>query len=217
MEKGTKKEGGMSKRKKLIIAIAVLTALAALSYVLTLYPDLFTKKDDSPKSMYSDKLVSYSFYKSDYDLDVTTVPEYMELDRAIHYKVGNVSTLLTDNDIDGSDASVKFFRTYFDTLRRGDWEEYNTYFTDEYYKSNDPYTIFAPQMIYGIEIELVSLTPKEDGTTVYDYNVDYMIFRNDGTFRNDMGSDASKKLYYELIEYPDGSVKIDLISYYKRS
>lgn len=217
MENDTKKTGGMSKRKKLIIAIAVLTALAALSYVLTLYPDLFTKKDDSPKSMYSDKIVSYSFYESDYGLDVTTVPEYMELDRAIHYKVGNVSTLLTDNDIDGSDASVKFFRTYFDALRRGDWEEYNTYFTDEYYKSNDPYTIFAPQMIYGIEIELVSLTPKEDGTTVYDYNVDYMIFRNDGTFRNDMGSDASKKLYYELIEYPDGSVKIDLISYYKRS
>jgi hypothetical protein len=48
------------------------------------------------------------------------------------------------------------------------------------------------------------------------FNVTYMIHRNDGTFRNDLDSDSSKKLYFELIGWPDGTVKIDYITYYKR-
>ena len=42
-----------------------------------------------------------------------------------------------------------------------------------------------------------------------------MIHRNDGTFRNDIDSDASKTLYFELIE-ENGVVKIDRITYYVR-
>ena len=33
--------------------------------------------------------------------------------------------------------------------------------------------------------------------------------KNDGTFRNDVGSDAAKPVYIELVEKPDGELFID--------
>ena len=67
-------------------------------------------------------------------------------------------------------------------------------------------------MIYNIEVEEKMYTPNTDGTITHGYYVTYMIYKNDGTFRNDIDSDAAKTLYYELIEYANGEVKIDNIS-----
>ena len=67
-------------------------------------------------------------------------------------------------------------------------------------------------MIYDITVEKLSENYK-DGNTVYKYNVSYKIYRNNGTFRNDIGSDGSKTLMFTLIG--DGTqVKIDAINYY---
>ena len=71
-------------------------------------------------------------------------------------------------------------------------------------------------MLYNIQVEQLSEVMNNDGTSEWTFNVTYMIHRNDGTFRNDLDSDSSKKLFFELIGYPDGTVKIDNISYYKR-
>ena len=56
------------KRKNLLIAIAVITVLAAAGYVMTFHPEIFEKKEEKKTvtSMYSDKIVSYNFYPSDY-------------------------------------------------------------------------------------------------------------------------------------------------------
>ncbi len=207
------------KRLNLIIAIVVVTILAAIGYVLTYHPDLFEKKADTETvtSMYSDKIVSYNFYPSDYELDVTTVPEYMQLDRSVHYTDGNYTILVTDEEVGDYNKAVQFFVEYFKTIELGDTEIYNSYFTDEYYENAKPYDRFAPQMIYNINVEQLSETFNNDGTTEWTFNVSYMIYRNDGTFRNDIDSDASKKLYYQLIEDRDGNVRINYITYYKKA
>ncbi len=207
------------KRLNLIIAIVVVTILAAIGYVLTYHPDLFEKKADTETvtSMYSDKIVSYNFYPSDYELDVTTVPEYMQLDRSVHYTDGNYTILVTDEEVGDYNKAVQFFVEYFKTIELGDTETYNSYFTDEYYENAKPYDRFAPQMIYNINVEQLSETFNNDGTTEWTFNVSYMIYRNDGTFRNDIDSDASKKLYYQLIEDRDGNVRINYITYYKKA
>lgn len=215
-EKTEKKDNG--KRKKLIIAIVVITLLAGVGYVLTSYPQLFEKQEkQSVTSMYSDKIISYNFYPSDYDLDVTTVPEYMELDRSVHYTDGNYTILVLEDELSDYNAAVGFFVEYFKTVEAGDVETYNSYFTDEYYDSYEPYESFAPQMIYNINVEQLTESYNEDGSTTWTFNVAYMIYRNDGTFRNDVESDASKKLYYRLIGDKDGNVKIDYITYYKKA
>ena len=70
-------------------------------------------------------------------------------------------------------------------------------------------------MLYDLLIEQLSEQSNDDGSTVWGFNVSYKIHRNDGTFRNALPSDASKKLYFELIGTRDGEVKIDRVTYYK--
>lgn len=218
-EKTTTPEQKRKNRIRMLIGIGIVTVLALLSYVLTSHPELFEKKPEksSPTSMYSDKLYSYVFYPTDYNLDVTADEWYMQLDRYLHYKKGAVSVVVLPEEAADYNAAVKFFLTYFDTVVAGDAETYNTFFTEDYYESCDPYDRFAPQMLYDIEVEELSETNNEDGTTDWTFNVVYKIHRNDGTFRNDLDSDSAKKLYFELHGDRDGNVKIDYITYYKRA
>ena len=217
-EKPLNAEQKKKNRIRMLIGIGIVTLLAAVSYVLTSYPELFERKPDntSPTSMYSDKLYSYIFYPTDYNLDVTKDEWYMQLDRYLHYKKGAVSEVVLPEEIAGYSDAVRFFQTYFDTVIAGDAETYNTFFTEEYYKNVDPYDRFAPQMLYDIEVEELSETNNDDGTTDWTFNVVYKIHRNDGTFRNDLDSDSSKKLFFELHGDRDGTVRINEITYYKR-
>lgn len=205
------------RKKRMIIAILIICVLAVISYVLLENPQIFERTEkQKATSMYSDELYSYIFYPSDYNLDVTADEWYMQLDRSVHYKNGAVTVMVYEEDLISYNDAVKFFVDYFETVVAGDAETYNTYFTDNYYESYEPYERFAPQMIYDIEVEQLSETSNEDGTTNWSFNVKYKIYRNDGTFRNDLPSDASKKLLFELIGDREGNVKIDNISYYKR-
>ncbi|MGN1345701.1 MAG: hypothetical protein ACI4V1_02885 [Eubacteriales bacterium] len=202
----------------MLVGILIVSLLGAVSWILLENPQIFEIKKDSDKvtSMYSDKLYSYNFYPTDYDLNPEEDERYMQYDRYVYYKNGNVSQAILEGEEDAYGPAVKFFTEYFATIIAGDAETYNTYFTDHYYESNEPYDRFAPQMLYNIEVEQLSETTNEDGTTVWAFNVTYMIHRNDGTFRNDLDSDSSKKLYFELVQGKDGIVKIDRITYYKR-
>ena len=199
------------KNKRTVIFILALCVLVAVCYFVIESINTPGKADNTPSTMYSDKYYSYVFYPTDFELDVTKDEWYMGLNREIYYKSGSVSYAISEKDAAAS-AVLGFFKKYFETVIAGDTETYNTYFTENYYKTNKPYVQFAPQMIYNIEVEERSFTPNADGTTTHGFYVTYMIYRNDGTFRNDIESDASKTLYYELIEYADGSVKIDKIT-----
>ncbi|MCR5681952.1 MAG: hypothetical protein K6G29_05805 [Clostridiales bacterium] len=209
------------KKKRLIIVLSAVTLLAAVSWVLTTFPNLFAgrKNNSGVTTMYSDRNISYLFYESDYDLDPTTDEDYMGQDRQLWYKLGN---LAVGGELDESvwldyNAAVRFFAKYFRTAIAGDAETYNTFFTDHYYEDNKPYYRFAPQRIYDMHVEELSETVSGDGTTVWVFNVEYRIMKNDGSFRNDIPSDGSKKLRFTLIGDAAGGVKIDAIDYYRRA
>ena len=199
------------KNKRIVIIIVAMCVLVAAIYFVVEITNREGEASDVPSTMYSDKNYSYVFYPTDFDLDVTKDEWYMGLNREIYYKSGPVSYAISPADAEASPV-LGFVVKYFDTVIAGDTETYNTFFTENYYKSNKPYVQFAPQMIYNIEVEERSFVQNNDGTTTHGYYVTYMIYRNDGTFRNDIESDAAKTLYYELIEYADGSVKIDGIT-----
>lgn len=206
------------KKRNMLIGIAVVSLLGVVSFVLLENPQIFEIKHDTDKvtSMYSDKLYSYNFYPTDYDLDPTQDERYMQYDRYVYYKNGAVSQAILEGEEDDYGPAVKFFTEYFATVIAGDTDTYNTYFTDHYYEDNEPHVRFAPQMLYNIEVEQLSEASSDDGTVRWTFNVKYMIHRNDGTFRNDLDSDSSKTLYFELVGNADGEVKIDYITYYKR-
>ncbi len=204
-----------AKKKKMLVGILVVTLLGAVSFALTEMPQLFGGNEGKTTSMYSDEIKSYIFYPINEDLDVTKDRVYMELDRYVYFKTGRETMAITDGNYAKHGSVASFFGTYFEAVVAGDGETYNTFFTDNYYKSNKSLTDFPPQMLYDILVEQLSLTENEDKTITYACNVSYKIHRNTGTFRNDIGSNASRTLYFELIESIDGTVKIDRIAYYK--
>ena len=70
------------------------------------------------------------------------------------------------------------------------------------------------QRLYDIKFTLVNETEKSDERgkyTQYEYEVEYKIQLNDGTFRTDIGHDESKKQYYILSDSVAGKVLIDQI------
>ncbi len=206
-------------KKRILMGMGALCVVGLVSAVCLQNPQWFEVERETstgPTSMYSDRLVSYAFYPTDYDLDVTADETYMGLDRYVYFKNGNETIAITDGDYAAYNKAVEFFGTYFETVIAGDWETYNTFFSEPYYETHEPMHQFAPQMLYDIRIEMLSQDPQNDGSTLYAFNVEYKIHRNDGTFRNDIGSDASKKLYFELYEDRDGVVLIDRVTYYVR-
>ncbi len=200
-------------KEKLIKAIVILTILGAVSAVLLSIPDLFAVKQtpSDPTSVYTDKPVSYDFYPSDYELDVEADEGYMELDRYIHIRNGSEEYAITDENYAALGEDIELFHRYFQAAIYADVETYNSLFTENYYKTTKPYEFFAPQMIYGILLE--KLSENDNGTYVYD--VTYKIYKNDGTFRNDIGSDAAKTLIFTLAP-EGGKLKIDAIDYYRQ-
>ncbi len=206
-------------KKGVLIGVGILCGIGLVSAVCLQNPQWFTVQlgeKSGPTSMYSDKLVSYTFYPTDYDLDVTADETYMGLNRYVYFKNGNETFAITDGDYAAHNNAVVFFGKYFETVIAGDYETYNTFFSEPYYETHEPMHQFAPQMLYDIQIEMLSQDPQNDGSTLYAFNVEYKIHRNDGTFRNDIGSDASKTLYFELYEDRDGVVLIDRVTYYVR-
>lgn len=209
---------GEKKRKKIkmLTAILIVTAIGILSGVLLSFPELFVYDPDAGKvtSMYSDKLVSFVFHEPDYDLVVEEDEYYMGLDRSLHLKRGGEIFTLTDEEIAGWGEALVLLQKYFDAAIHADVETYNSLFTEAYYKSAEPFSSFAPQMIYGITLEEVMTEDVPDGTK-YMYNVTYAIYKNNGTFRNDIDSDAYKTLIF-ILAPENGELKIDAIDYYRQ-
>lgn len=203
-----------SNKKKIVIIIifAVMCILGGLIWYL-LYRDpsaLERIEKEAEKEiigMYG-STQSYDFYPADEEVDPAAVKEYMELDRYVHYTEGAETVIVTEEDADAYGKDVQFFLDYFKTVIDGDYTKYNTLFTENYFKSNEKTCDFTPQMLYDINIE--KLPEGKDG---YNYNVSYKIFRNNGTFRNDIGSDGSKTLHFSLVE-ENGTILIDSIKYY---
>ncbi len=207
-------DGARKKKTLLLVWIVVILVLGAFSAILLSRPELFDKESGSQKVTGSNGFYDF-FYEADFSLeleDYESYPEYLELDRYLYYKNGGETVGIIDENRDSFGDEVLFFEEYFKTLIAGDNEAYNGLFTDsylDYYGEKEPFT---PQMVYGMQIEQV-LEKEEGGVLTFGFDVDYMIFQNNGTFRNDIYSDASRTMYIEIND-ASGEFKIDVLKYY---
>lgn len=203
-------------RRAVIILICIMAVLGIVSLILLhLEPKLTESEaassDKDSVGMYGSGQ-SYIYYPADEDIDPSALNDYLGLDRGIYYTHGAETVVIDEDKTDNLSDDVKFFIKYFTAVKDGDYTAYNSMFTEDYYKTNEPYYSFTKQMLYDINIEKLS-EDTSGADTVYEYNVSYKIFRNNGTFRNDIGSDGSKTLYFQLIS--DGeNILINKIDYY---
>lgn len=205
-----------SQKRGIIIAFAVMAAIVLIWYVGVpavngLIKNINSQKDkNEPASDYMDHIVSHSFYPANYDEDIYADEEYKQKERRIAYKNGADTYYLDEGDYKEHGRTIEFFGRYFDTVINGRYEEYDDYFTDFYFENQSNKERFTPQKIYDIMVTLLGSTASE-GITTYNYYVEFKIVKNNGTFRNDIGSNASRRVVYELVESDNGTVLINYI------
>ncbi len=100
-------------------------------------------------------------------------------------------------------------RDYLQTVIAGDANAYNAYFNNVYFEDNQPKTAFYQQMLYNMVIYYESTEKQDGGDTLTTYRLEYMIYRNNGSFHADVGSDAILPRHVTLRISPDGTIKIE--------
>ena len=201
------------KKRLLKIAMIILAVFAVLVlFDFALEKGLF----DRPQQDDTGTREPIFFFNPDYDFDIFTDEAYLDLDRSLHFSDdGGTSTaiLTDDNSYNSVHRTARFFKEYFDSVIMGDYEKYNSLFTDEYLKKNGAKDRFTMQMIYNMEAVLLRSEDHDDGTTLYEFEVRYAIRRNNGTFRDDLDSGVTRPQLYVIREDPDtGSLLIAAIS-----
>ena len=191
-------------KKKIITAFVIMLAFGVISSLFLYFIDLDGNKKE--KSLQTD----FDFHFADFDKNIFEDKEYLELNRDIAYKEGATTILITDGEYEKYGPIVAFFAEYIDSIIRGDHERYNTFFAEEYLDAHGKKDVFTMQQLYNIKLEYLMAREMElDGETylMYDVELEYMIRKNNGTFRNDMGSDAIRTQHIQLIDR-DGKLEI---------
>lgn len=146
---------------------------------------------------------NYKFYEPNYELNLNDYPEYLGKNRAIKYTDETRQQIeITENSYKTQGDTAEFFYEYFKAIKEGDHEAYNALFEEEYFKKRDKQEEFTKQMVYDIDLRFMSKTEIDDDADAIQYTLKYSIYRNDGTFRDDIGSDMARKqfitVYYNL-------------------
>ncbi len=203
----------MKLKKRLLIVmvsvLAVIFVLFIISFAIDKYYDKKDSVDNAP--------IDYDFYPADYEEYIYNDTEYNKLieNGFIYYK--DSATGLTFG-IDRESVSEHgeeaiFIVEYIYSIINGDVTEYNGFFSDTYYESNEKHGNFTMQKLYEVNIAKETAEPiTENGNnyTKYMFVLEYKIFKNNGTFRNDIG-DGSKKQYITVTDR-DGELLIDSIT-----
>ncbi len=226
--KETDKNGTLGKKAKekrlaklMIATVCILTALfLALNLVIEsgLFASLFGEKikyRDYPP------FGEGYFEEPDWDEDIFEDGDWLDKDRSVHYASNGVTLMLeTDEDFEKAGPIALFFQQYFTAIIHGDHLTYNNLLTDQYKKEYGPKDPFTMQKLYEIEvIDLNCVSYIDEGKpnqiTVYEFDVEYKIMENNGTYRNNLLSDDKRPLRYFLYRYSSGEIKIFDIEEYR--
>lgn len=148
------------------------------------------------------------FYDRDDELNSLVNEDYLQMDSRMFYHNPYEGTTysIEEDQLEQESDEVIFFYQYFDAIRCGDEVAYSRLLSSGF--SGDDPIEFTQQMIYDITVY-----PQTDGGEIVSYRVDYRIYRNNGTFRDDVGSDTIRPLMITLTK-EGGELKIASISPY---
>ena len=205
----------MDKKKKtvliFVIAFVVIAIVGAIVLALTKEEEKAFVSSFVYNSDYEPK--SYIFYEPDQNADIYADPDYQAVVSHLYYERDGIKTCITDGNYEKYGKPVIFFSKYFDALKAGNTEAFNSLHSQRYFENNRECTDIAPQRLYDITLTYLFERDMADEiygeVTKYVFETKYMIMKNDGTFRSDIGSDASRKLYLEVIETQSGDFFVD--------
>ena len=209
------------KKKRAAIAIAAMCAICVVGMFFmnseTLTFDFLEKTEtDVVQHVYSaDGVHRISLWDPDWETDIFERGDWLDKTRFVTYVEGGMEITIVDDDHAAYGEPVAMFADYFDALMHGDAEAVCAFFAEEYFESHKRWEKITMQKLYDMRVEyLKNADVVENGVTKtkWYYKVTYKIMENDGTFRDDLISDATKAQYYVLTD--DGwEMKITDISY----
>lgn len=184
--------------------IAILL-ISALAIVLTCAVALciFLCKDEPNNT------VKKQYYVPNYEEDIFQNKAYMSYQRDLLYSVAGVEQLYQyERDFDVADKECQFFLSYFQCAINGEWEKYPEFFVEDYFEESVKFTM---QMIYEPKVIYHSVSEETiDGQKVnlYNFHVEYKIFKNNETFREGVNSNTAVPQIYQLVKLESGAYKI---------
>lgn len=202
MQKKRKHETTKKKRRRsVLLAVAVTLAVIVLTVTLLL---LLLPEDQAPTDPSGGSTVFYP----PYDGDVRENGAYLALDRQFYLCDPDYgSREAIDDGQFAANAELALLRDYINSLIDGYPNACRSLFTASALDAS-PIPDFEQQMIYRVEISRVS-QEVSGGEKRVTYSLSYMIYRNNGTYRRDVGSNAVRPEYLTLLEVSEGDYRID--------
>lgn len=203
-----KRSTDQRKRSKKII-IAVFSCV--IGFILLYYAISGIASRIDGKEPEETKRPSYIFYPADFDENIMEDNAYLDLDRSIYYS--DPSTGLTSTSQDDVPSMYRNYAFVIAEYLRygieGNNVALNSLFSSDYYenggKNKEEFTM---QRLYEMKITYMGIP--EENEDAFLFKVDYKIQKNNGTFRNDMGSDCTKSEYFTLSQHEE-NILIDSI------
>lgn len=187
-------------KKRLLIILACVATAVLLGVGIWLLVDALTR-EETP---------SFQFYPAT-DENIFENPTYMEKDREIYFtdsdgveeRVDEAFILASNN------AEIKLMYDYVHAIIDGNEAYYNLLFNKTYYDRAEPKTAFTQQMLYDIALSVYSYDVDKNGERLVTYRLEYTIYRNNGTYRNDCepGKESPELLTLRIAK--DGVVSIE--------
>ncbi len=193
MEKNT---AGGQRKKLIIIGVSLLAALLLCIGIIAVLEQADSGEERETIPPIDPSLLSETKPEG---FDIMEYDEYLALNRLVYFKDGNTGVTMAVDDEDAK-TKAKHFKVMYAIIKainEGDSETYNSFIGNDELKSAD----FTQQQIYDITLELYSEESKLDGGSAYDeviYRVRYKIHENNGTYRNNIESDATRPQYFVL-------------------
>ena len=184
----------LSSKKKLTIVIVALLSILLFS-VFALY---ILRQDDTPE-YYLPEPSDGPFAEVDWNEDIMSDPEYLALgDRLSVYAdippFGRYP-MTSGEDISLGEEAALLYKV-IESIRAGDAELYNSYFSDFYHRIAGEKQSFTQQKLYDIEIKYVKTVEDDNAGVQKVFRVAYKIMENNGTYRNDIASDEMRYVYF---------------------
>lgn len=209
------KESTRRLKRSMIIVIICMAVFVAVAFPLISFLDRLqsgqTEEETKPLPP-----SSINFATPDYEYNIMEDNDYLQLNRRIYIcdERSGMTEELTDQNITGYGPSAAVLRDCINAIIAGDADAYNALFSDNYFSNHDPEAPFTMQRLYDIKLTKVNETTvqgEKGAYTQYEYEVEYKIRLNDGTYRTDIGHDESKKQYFILSDSTSEEVLIDRI------
>lgn len=198
-----------SHRKTLLIVIAALLAATLIAFGLVKLLDRPAKeKEHDPYSGLRAPEGALTYVWATETVNTQTDPGYLALDRTVRYYDPDfgMTRAIEEDHLEDFDEAVIFLYAWIQTMVTGDVKNFNDCFSPRYLEAEGRIDDFTETAIYGATIS------KCADAAVKQYEIEFMVYQNNGSLINRVDSDAAKP-FYVVLTGTGSSMKIDRLFY----